>query len=81
MFHLTPPDLSRFVLSDICTLTQSLLCRGLPRFLFLFFLQLIQEGHSSVCAKLILTRARTQIDQDLSFISSLRKKEKFTLSF
>ena len=46
----------------------------------LFFPQLIHTQIQLSCIKLILTRARTWIEQALSFILSLRKQEQFTLS-
>ena len=46
----------------------------------MFFLQLVHRQTQLSCTKLILTRARTWIEQASSFILSLREQEQFTLS-
>ena len=53
---------------DICTLTQSLPCCCLPCF---FLLQLVHRQTQLSCTTLILTRARTWIEQALSSICLL----------
>ena len=57
---------------DFCTLTLSLSCRCLPCCFIL--LQHIHRQTQLSCTTLILTRARTWIEQALSFILSLRNK-------
>ena len=79
-FSFNMSQIVHYVDIDICY-TNTVSSLPLSSLLFVFFLlQLVHRLMQFSCTTLILTRARTWIEQALSFILSLRKQEQFTLS-